>query len=82
MTVMEPGSAATAETAGDESKLRPREAARLLGVHHNTIRNLARSGELPCAWTAYGRVFDPAEVLKLARRRERGGRPTVAGNAT
>lgn len=48
------------------------EAARLLGLSVERVRQLARDGTLrPFAETAGGRVFERREVLVLIEKRER-----------
>lgn len=50
------------------------ETARALGVSADRVRQLARSGALPCTPTRYGRVFDPSEVEAFASARTPGTR--------
>lgn len=47
------------------------EAARLLGVSAERVRQLADAGTLPCKRTALGRLFDPEAVASVAASRVR-----------
>ncbi len=47
------------------------EAARLLGLSAERVRQLADSGILPCKRTALGRLFDPKAVDAVAASRIR-----------
>jgi hypothetical protein len=51
--------------------LSPAQAARLLGVTPERIRQLERAGRVTCVRTALGRLLDPADVERLAAERER-----------
>jgi DNA-binding transcriptional MerR regulator len=51
--------------------LSPAQAARRLGVTPERMRQLERSGRLPCWWTPLGRLFDLADVERLVAERER-----------
>ena len=51
------------------------EAARILNVSQETVRQWERRGILPAHKTARGvRLFDRRDVERLARERERAGR--------
>jgi hypothetical protein len=52
--------------------LSPAQAARRLSVIPERMRQLERAGRLPCWWTPLGRLFNPADVERLATERERG----------
>ncbi len=57
------------------------QAARMLGLSPERVRQLARAGTLPVEATPYGRVFDRATVgtyiaRREARQRQRRGRRT------
>ncbi len=45
------------------------QAARELGMSAERVRQLARTGALPCTRTALGALFDVEEVRALAARR-------------
>lgn len=47
------------------------EAARLLGVSPDRVRQLADRGQLRCVWAPHGRLFDRADVEALAEARRR-----------
>ncbi len=47
------------------------QAARLIGVSEQSIRQWAASGRLPATVTPLGRLFDRAAVAALAAERER-----------
>jgi hypothetical protein len=47
------------------------QAARELGMSAERVRQLARTGALPCTRTALGALFDVEEVRALAARRRR-----------
>lgn len=49
------------------------EAARLLEISVERVRQLVKEGTLKAKETPLGRLFDPQEVKRLARERE-GGR--------
>jgi excisionase family DNA binding protein len=53
------------------------EAARMLGMSAERVRQLANAGRLPCRQTALGRLFDPADVAAFAKLR----RPASEGAA-
>ncbi len=56
------------------------EAARALGLSAERVRQLAKTGVLPCQQTALGRLYDRAAVEALAaRRRQRA--PAVSRTA-
>jgi excisionase family DNA binding protein len=57
--------------AGAEDLMTASDAGRILGVSVDTVRLLARGGELPFMSTIRGvRLFRRADVDALARRRE------------
>jgi len=45
------------------------EAARVLGVTPNTVRELARRGALPADWVGTVRLFNRVVVDRIARAR-------------
>ncbi len=45
------------------------EAARALGLSAERVRQLAKTGVLPCQQTSLGRLYDPAAVEALAAHR-------------
>lgn len=53
----------------DQAPLSTAEVAALLGVSTDRVRQLAREGRLDYSLTPYGRLFDPAEVQRVADRR-------------
>ncbi len=54
------------------------QAARELGISAERVRQLAKTGALPCTRTALGALFDAEVVRGLAARR----RGSPASNAT
>jgi len=59
--------------AGADDLMTASDAGRILGVSVDTVRLLARGGELPFMSTIRGvRLFRRADVDALARRRELG----------
>jgi len=58
------------------------DVARRLNVSEDTVRSLERSGRLPATKTSAGwRLFDPGDVERLARdreRRQKQARPAVS----
>ena len=54
--------------AVDRRMVKPSEAARLLGVHENTIRNWIRAGAIPYVKTPGGHYLLPWSLLTQALR--------------
>ena len=50
-------------------KLTPAQAARQLGISAIRVRQLADEGQLRCQRTPLGRLFDVADVERLAEQR-------------
>lgn len=50
-------------------KLSSGQAARRLGISHTHIAELARAGKVAFTPTPLGRLFDPAEIERLAEER-------------
>lgn len=62
----------------DDPFLRPRQAARLLGVEPRTVSNWARDGVLEAHRTAGGHHrFRLSEVQRLAQKLPSGRRPSA-----
>ena len=53
------------------------QAARLLGLSEQRVRQLADAGELPSMRTPLGRLFDRGDVEALAEAREQAQRRRV-----
>lgn len=49
------------------------QAARVLALSPDRVRQLADAGRLPCRRTPLGRLFDVADVDRLARERATAG---------
>ncbi|MCU1358017.1 MAG: hypothetical protein JWM89_3435 [Acidimicrobiales bacterium] len=49
------------------------QAARILGLSAERVRQLATAGTLPCVETPLGRLFDADEVDRLHARRQPKG---------
>ena len=53
----------------------PAQAAGVLGVSAERVRQFARAGRLPCTRTPLGRLFDADAVDAMARARSAQPRP-------
>lgn len=51
------------------------EAARLLGLSSNSVRVMARRGDLPAERVGTIRLFDRGQVQRIARARAQAARP-------
>jgi hypothetical protein len=56
----------------------PAQAAGVLGMSTERVRQIARAGRLPCTWTPLGRLFHADAVDALARQRAQ--QPRRAGD--
>jgi excisionase family DNA binding protein len=54
-----------------ETFLTPGEAARVLEISVEYVRQLTRSGLLPCIQTRLGRLIDPATIERFRIEREK-----------
>lgn len=54
----------------------PAQAAGVLGVSAERVRQFARAGRLPCTRTPLGRLFDADAVDAMAQARSSQSRPT------
>lgn len=52
----------------------PAQTAAILGVSTERVRQLARSGRLPCIHTPLGRLFDNEAIEAFASTRDRAAR--------
>lgn len=50
------------------------QAAKLLGIGRTTVYEMARAGEIPCAWIGKRVVFDKGSLIEWWRDRERESR--------
>lgn len=57
-----------------DGRITTKVAAQRLNLSAERVRQLAKSGRLPCQETDLGRLFDPAEVEAFGRARVRYGR--------
>jgi excisionase family DNA binding protein len=61
----------------EEAMLTRAQAARLLDVSPERVRQLTVSGRLRCTRTPLGRLYRATEVQRLADERRRAGTPTA-----
>jgi len=61
------------------SSLSTSQAARILGLSAERVRQLADSHALACTRTELGRLFDPDEVDRYARARTIADTPETEG---
>lgn len=59
-----------------DGRITTKAVAQRLNLSVERVRQLAKSGRLPCQETDLGRLFDPSEVEAFARSRVRYGRAT------
>ncbi len=62
-----------------DGRITTKVVAQRLNLSVERVRQLARSGRLPCQETDLGRLFDPEQVEAFARSRVRYGRAAVPG---
>ncbi len=65
-----------------DGRITTKVAAQRLNLSVERVRQLARSGRLPCQETGLGRLFDPADVEAFARGREHPDDPAAAKEST
>jgi excisionase family DNA binding protein len=59
-----------------ERALTVNQAAKVLDRSAQRVRQMVDEGKLPCIRTGYGRMFDPAEVERMAETLRRRGADT------
>jgi excisionase family DNA binding protein len=66
----------------DVDGLTTSQAARLLGLSEQTIRDFVKRGTLPATSTPHGSLIDEAAAHRLATERERQRRERRAGRGS
>ena len=67
-------------TVGHDNWLSPAQAARVLGVTPQRVRQMTNEGRLRCQWTPLGRMIDFAAVEALRTERARKAGSTLGEN--